>query len=108
MGMKGLVASTAGLSTVLLEGIGDTIRVSLTPTPGGDRREEVWACQQILQSLDLRDFAPQVTSCPGFGRPPSTTSQHLADTLHLHLRDMMHHCTVLYPGAGQIAVALMA
>src|SRR5690606_16508388 len=72
MGMKGIVASTAGLAILLAEGIGDTIRVSLTPRPGGDRTEEVRVCQQILQSLELRAFAPQVTACPGCGRTAST------------------------------------
>jgi (E)-4-hydroxy-3-methylbut-2-enyl-diphosphate synthase len=107
MGMKGLVASTAGLSTLLLEGIGDTIRVSLTPTPGGDRREEVYACQQILQSLDLRHFQPQVTSCPGCGRTTSTTFQELAETVNLHLRERMPHWKALYPGVEEMRVAVM-
>jgi (E)-4-hydroxy-3-methylbut-2-enyl-diphosphate synthase len=107
MGMKGIVASTAGLSTLLLEGIGDTIRVSLTPTPGGDRREEVWACQQILQSLDLRHFLPQVTSCPGCGRTTSTFFQELAERVNLHLRERMPHWKALYPGVEEMRVAVM-
>ena len=77
--MKGIVASTAGLAVLLQEGIGDTIRVSLTPRPGGDRTEEVRVCQQILQSLELRTFTPQVTSCPGCGRTTSTFFQELAE-----------------------------
>src|SRR5258706_1814736 len=87
MGMKGLVASTAGLSPLLLDGIGGTIRVSLTPPPGGDRREEVWVCQQILQSLDIRHFQPQVTSCPGCGRTTSTYFQELAERVNERLRE---------------------
>ena len=107
MGMKGLVASTAGLSTLLLEGIGDTIRVSLTPTPGGDRREEVRACQQILQSLDLRHFQPQVTSCPGCGRTTSTFFQELSERVNLHLRERMPRWKTLYPGVEEMRVAVM-
>ena len=80
MGMKGVVASAAGLAPLLLAGIGDTIRVSLTPTPGGDRSEEVRCGQQILQSLGIRSFMPQVTSCPGCGRTTSTYFQELAET----------------------------
>src|SRR5579863_5485540 len=79
MGMKGIVASTAGLAPLLLQGIGDTIRVSLTPKPNGDRTEEVQAAQQILQSLSIRSFMPQVTSCPGCGRTTSTYFQELAE-----------------------------
>src|SRR5882762_9811214 len=107
MGMKGIVASTAGLSALLLDGIGDTIRVSLTPTPGGDRREEVSVCQQILQSLDIRHFQPQVTSCPGCGRTTSTTFQELAETVNLHLRERMPHWKALYPGVEEMRVAVM-
>jgi len=107
MGMKGLVASTAGLSTLLLEGIGDTIRVSLTPTPGGDRREEVRACQQILQSLDLRHFQPQVTSCPGCGRTTSSFFQELSERVNLHLRERMPQWKSLYPGVEEMRVAVM-
>ncbi len=107
MGMKGVVASTAGLATLLLDGIGDTIRVSLTPTPGGDRREEVRVCQQILQSLDLRHFQPQVTSCPGCGRTISTYFQELAETVNLHLRERMPHWKALYPGVEEMRVAVM-
>ncbi|HYQ90387.1 MAG TPA: flavodoxin-dependent (E)-4-hydroxy-3-methylbut-2-enyl-diphosphate synthase, partial [Candidatus Binatia bacterium] len=107
MGTKGIVASTAGLATLLLEGIGDTIRVSLTPTPGGDRREEVGVCQQILQSLDIRHFQPQVTSCPGCGRTTSTLFQELAEAVNAHLRESMPHWKALYPGVEEMRVAVM-
>ena len=107
MGMKGLVASTAGLSTLLLEGIGDTIRVSLTPTPGGDRREEVYACQQILQSCEIRAFQPQVTSCPGCGRTTSSTFQELAERVNGHLRERMPAWRSQYPGVEELRVAVM-
>ncbi len=86
MGAKGLIASTAGLAPLLLAGIGDTIRVSLTPKPGGDRTEEVLAAQQILQSLGIRSFMPQVTSCPGCGRTTSTYFQELAEQIQSYLR----------------------
>jgi (E)-4-hydroxy-3-methylbut-2-enyl-diphosphate synthase len=107
MGLKGIVASTAGLSTLLLEGIGDTIRVSLTPQPGGDRREEVWTCQQILQSLEIRHFAPQVTSCPGCGRTTSTYFQELAETVNEHLRARMPAWKEHFPGVEELRVAVM-
>jgi len=107
MGMKGIVASTAGLSALLLEGIGDTIRVSLTPSPGGDRREEVWICQQILQSLELRHFQPQVTSCPGCGRTTSIFFQELAETVNKHIRARMPHWKAMYPGVEELKVAVM-
>jgi len=107
MGTKGVVASTAGLSTLLLEGIGDTIRVSLTPTPGGDRREEVLVCQQILQSLDLRHFTPQVTSCPGCGRTTSSFFQELAERVNDRLRERMHAWRAEYPGVAEMRVAVM-
>jgi (E)-4-hydroxy-3-methylbut-2-enyl-diphosphate synthase len=107
MGMKGVVASTAGLSTLLLEGIGDTIRVSLTPQPGGDRREEVWVCQQILQSLDLRHFQPQVTSCPGCGRTTSSFFQELAERVGMRLRERMPEWSARYPGVEELKVAVM-
>ena len=107
MGMKGLVASTAGLSTLLLEGIGDTIRVSLTPTPGGDRREEVYACQQILQSCELRAFQPQVTSCPGCGRTTSSFFQELSERVNDHLRERMPSWKTRYPGVEELRVAVM-
>ena len=85
MGMKGIVASTAGLAPLLLAGIGDTIRVSLTPKPGGDRTEEVRCAQQILQSLSIRSFTPQVTACPGCGRTTSTYFQELAQQMQNYL-----------------------
>ncbi len=107
MGTKGVVASTAGLSTLLLEGIGDTIRVSLTPHPGGDRREEVWVCQQILQSLDLRHFQPQVTSCPGCGRTTSSFFQELADRVNERLRERMPEWRNRYSGVEELRVAVM-
>ncbi len=107
MGTKGIVASTAGLSTLLLDGIGDTIRVSLTPQPGGDRREEVWVCQQILQSLDLRHFQPQVTSCPGCGRTTSSFFQELAERVNLRLRERMPEWRSRYPGVEGLRVAVM-
>jgi (E)-4-hydroxy-3-methylbut-2-enyl-diphosphate synthase len=107
MGMKGAVASTAGLAALLLEGIGDTIRASLTPPPGGDRREEVLLCQQILQSLDLRAFAPQVTSCPGCGRTTSSFFQELAETVNERLRERMPLWRERYPGAEELRVAVM-
>jgi len=107
MGMKGLVASTAGLSTLLLEGIGDTIRVSLTPTPGGDRREEVYACQQILQSCELRAFHPQISSCPGCGRTTSSFFQELAERVNGHLRERMPVWRTRYPGVEEFRIAVM-
>ncbi|HEX5030557.1 MAG TPA: flavodoxin-dependent (E)-4-hydroxy-3-methylbut-2-enyl-diphosphate synthase [Candidatus Eisenbacteria bacterium] len=107
MGAKGVVASTAGLSTLLLEGIGDTIRVSLTPQPGGDRREEVRICQQILQSLELRHFEPQVTSCPGCGRTTSSFFQELAERVNLRLRERMPVWRTAYPGVEGLRVAVM-
>ncbi|HEY7728424.1 MAG TPA: flavodoxin-dependent (E)-4-hydroxy-3-methylbut-2-enyl-diphosphate synthase [Candidatus Eisenbacteria bacterium] len=107
MGLKGVVASTAGLSTLLLEGIGDTIRVSVTPEPGGDRREEVRVCQQILQSLELRHFAPQVTSCPGCGRTTSSYFQELAETVNDRIRARMPEWRRRYPGVEELRVAVM-
>jgi (E)-4-hydroxy-3-methylbut-2-enyl-diphosphate synthase len=107
MGTKGVVASTAGLSTLLLEGIGDTIRVSLTPQPGGDRREEVWVCQQVLQSLEIRHFQPQVTSCPGCGRTTSDFFQKLAERVTGRLRERMPVWRGRYPGVEELRVAVM-
>jgi len=107
MGAKGVVASTAGLSVLLLEGIGDTIRVSLTPTPGGDRREEVRICQQILQSLDIRHFTPQVTSCPGCGRTTSSFFQELAERVNARLQERMIVWRGEYPGVAELRVAVM-
>ncbi len=107
LGMKGIVASAAALSVLLQEGIGDTIRVSLTPTPGGDRTEEVRVAQQILQSLDLRAFTPQVTSCPGCGRTTSTFFQSMAEEIEAHLRNRMPEWKTLHPGVEALKVAVM-
>jgi (E)-4-hydroxy-3-methylbut-2-enyl-diphosphate synthase len=107
MGMKGIVASTAGLAILLQEGIGDTIRVSLTPRPGGDRTEEVQVAQQILQSLGLRTFAPQVTACPGCGRTTSTFFQEMAEEIQGYLRARMPVWRECYPGAEGLRVAVM-
>ena len=87
MGAKGIVASTAALAVLLQEGIGDTIRVSLTPPPDGDRTEEVLVAQQILQSLEIRSFQPQVSACPGCGRTTSSFFQVMADRVQMHIRD---------------------
>jgi len=107
MGMKGVVASTAGLSPLLLAGIGDTIRVSLTPTPGGDRAEEVRCAQQILQSLGIRSFMPQVTSCPGCGRTTSTYFQELAERIQGYLVEQMPEWKKQYPGVEELKLAVM-
>ncbi len=107
LGMKGIVASTAGLSILLSEGIGDTIRVSLTPKPGGDRTEEVLVAQQILQSLGLRSFTPQVTSCPGCGRTKSTFFQRMAEDIQTYLREQMPVWRTTYPGVVEMKVAVM-
>jgi (E)-4-hydroxy-3-methylbut-2-enyl-diphosphate synthase len=107
MGMKGIVASTAGLSPLLLAGIGDTIRVSLTPTPGGDRSEEVRCAQQILQSLSIRSFMPQVTSCPGCGRTTSTYFQELAERIQNYLVESMPEWKKIYPGVEELKLAVM-
>ena len=107
MGMKGIVASTAGLSPLLLAGIGDTIRVSLTPTPGGDRSEEVRCGQQILQSLGIRSFMPQVTSCPGCGRTTSTYFQELAERIQSYLVASMPEWKKQYPGVEELKLAVM-
>ena len=107
MGAKGLIASTAGLAPLLLAGIGDTIRVSLTPKPGGDRTEEVLAAQQILQSLGIRSFMPQVTSCPGCGRTTSTYLQELAEQIQDHLRSSMPEWRKIYPGVEELKLAVM-
>lgn len=107
MGNKGVISSTAALSILLAEGIGDTIRVSLTPKPGGDRREEVYVAQQILQSLGLRSFAPQVTSCPGCGRTTSTFFQHMAEDIQSYLREQMPVWRDVYPGVVDLKVAVM-
>jgi (E)-4-hydroxy-3-methylbut-2-enyl-diphosphate synthase len=107
MGAKGLIASTAGLAPLLLAGIGDTIRVSLTPKPGGDRTEEVLAAQQILQSLGIRSFMPQVTSCPGCGRTTSTYFQELAEQIQSYLRVSMPEWRKKYPGVEELKLAVM-
>jgi (E)-4-hydroxy-3-methylbut-2-enyl-diphosphate synthase len=107
LGTKGVVASTAGLSILLAEGIGDTIRVSLTPRPNGDRTEEVLVAQQILQSLGLRSFAPQVTACPGCGRTTSTFFQHMAEDIQTYLREQMPIWRGRYPGVEEMRVAVM-
>ena len=107
MGTKGIVASTAGLSILLAEGIGDTIRVSLTPKPNGDRTEEVLVAQQILQSLGLRSFAPQVTACPGCGRTTSTFFQHLAEDIQTYIREQMPVWRDERPGVEEMKVAVM-
>ena len=107
MGMKGQVASAAALSILLAQGIGDTIRVSLTPKPNGDRSEEVLVAQQILQSLGLRSFAPQVTACPGCGRTTSTFFQHMAEDIQTYLREQMPIWRTSRPGVETMHVAVM-
>ena len=107
MGAKGIVASAAGLSILLQEGIGDTIRVSLTPKPGGDRTEEVQVAQQILQSLGLRSFIPQVTACPGCGRTTSTFFQEMAEQIQTYLREQMPVWKSKYSGVEELNVAVM-
>jgi (E)-4-hydroxy-3-methylbut-2-enyl-diphosphate synthase len=107
LGAKGIVASTAALAILLQEGIGDTIRVSLTPLPGGDRTEEVFVSQQILQSLGLRSFSPQVTACPGCGRTTSTFFQEMADRIQTYLRQQMPVWKTQYPGIEELRVAVM-
>jgi (E)-4-hydroxy-3-methylbut-2-enyl-diphosphate synthase len=107
MAMKGIVASTAGMSTLLLEGIGDTIRVSLTPAPNGDRTEEVLVAQQILQSLGMRSFLPQVTACPGCGRTTSTFFQELAEQIQSYVRRQMPEWKQRYDGVEEMKLAVM-
>jgi (E)-4-hydroxy-3-methylbut-2-enyl-diphosphate synthase len=107
MGSKGIIASAAGLAIVLGEGIGDTIRVSLTPRPGGDRTEEVRVAQQVLQSLGLRRFAPQVTACPGCGRTTSTFFQQMAEDIQAYLRKRMPEWRAAHPGVEELRVAVM-
>ena len=107
LGAKGIIASTAGIAILLQEGIGDTIRVSLTPAPGGDRTEEVRVAQQILQSLGLRSFVPQVTACPGCGRTTSTFFQEMADDIQRYLRDRMSVWRTAYAGVEELRVAVM-
>lgn len=107
MGSKGIVASTAGIGVLLQEGIGDTIRVSLTPEPNGDRRKEVIVAQEILQTMGLRAFTPMVIACPGCGRTSSTFFQELADRIQSHLRDRMPQWRDVYPGVESMNVAVM-
>jgi len=107
MGSKGIVASTAALSVLLQEGIGDTIRVSLTPEPGGDRTREVVVAQEILQTMGFRKFAPMVVACPGCGRTTSTVFQQLADRIQTYLREQMPVWKTQYPGVEAMNVAVM-
>jgi (E)-4-hydroxy-3-methylbut-2-enyl-diphosphate synthase len=107
LGTKGIVASTAGVAILLAQGIGDTIRVSLTPRPGGDRTEEVAVAQQILQSLGIRAFLPQVTACPGCGRTTSTFFQHMAQDIQAYLRERMPQWKQQFPGVEELSVAVM-
>jgi len=107
MGSRGIIGSTAGLAILLEEGIGDTIRVSLTPSPGGDRTEEVLVAQQVLQSLGLRSFVPQVSACPGCGRTTSTFFQEMARDIQAHLRDQMPAWKAQHPGVEELRVAVM-
>ena len=107
MGRSGIVASTAALSVLLQEGIGDTIRVSLTPAPGGDRSEEVRTCQDILQSLGIRTFSPRVTACPGCGRTTSTLFQEMAGDIQEYLNSQMPVWRQTYPGVEGLKVAVM-
>jgi (E)-4-hydroxy-3-methylbut-2-enyl-diphosphate synthase len=107
MGMKGMVWSAASLGVLLYEGIGDTIRISLTPRPGGDRREEVYACCELLQALGLRSFSPSVTACPGCGRTTSTTFQELAERVQGYIRDSMPVWKTQYEGVETMTLAVM-
>jgi (E)-4-hydroxy-3-methylbut-2-enyl-diphosphate synthase len=107
LGSKGIVATTAGIGVLLQDGIGDTIRASLTPLPNGDRTEEVIVCQQILQALELRSFTPQVTACPGCGRTTSTFFQDMADQIQTYLREKMPSWKERYAGVEEMKVAVM-
>jgi len=107
MGAKGIVGSATALGVVLQEGIGDTIRVSLTPAPGGDRTEEVLVAQQILQSMGIRSFTPQVTACPGCGRTTSTFFQEMAEQIQSYLREQMPQWKTRYSGVEEMKVAVM-
>jgi (E)-4-hydroxy-3-methylbut-2-enyl-diphosphate synthase len=107
MGNKGVVASSSALAVLLMDGIGDTIRVSLTPRPNGDRREEVLVAQQILQSLELRSFTPQVTSCPGCGRTTSTFFQQMAEDIQHYIAEKMPEWRERYAGVEELKVAVM-
>jgi (E)-4-hydroxy-3-methylbut-2-enyl-diphosphate synthase len=107
MGMKGMVWSAASLGVLLYDGIGDTIRISLTPKPGGDRREEVYACCELLQALGLRSFSPSVTACPGCGRTTSSTFQELAERTQDYIREMMPVWKMQYEGVETMTLAVM-
>jgi len=107
MGVKGLVWSASAMGVLLNEGIGDTIRVSLTPRPGGDRREEVYAACELLQALGLRSFAPSVTACPGCGRTTSSTFQELAERIQGYVRDQMPAWKTRYEGVESMTLAVM-
>jgi len=107
MGSKGIVASAAALAVILQEGIGDTIRISLTPEPGAKREKEVLVAQQVLQSMGLRAFAPQVSSCPGCGRTTSSYFRELAETIQDHINVMMPQWRVIYPGVEKMNIAVM-
>jgi (E)-4-hydroxy-3-methylbut-2-enyl-diphosphate synthase len=107
MGSKGIVASTAAISVLLQEGIGDTIRVSLTPEPNGDRSREVVVAQEILQTMGLRAFAPMVVACPGCGRTSSTFFQELAEKIQRYLREQMPQWRASFPGVETMQVAVM-
>jgi len=107
MGSKGIVASTAAMSVLLQQGIGDTIRASLTPRPGGDRTEEVIVAQQILQTMGLRSFMPLVTACPGCGRTTSTLFQEMAEDIQTYIRDQMPSWREAYIGVEELKVAVM-
>ena len=107
MGLKGQVWSAAAMGVLLEQGIGDTIRVSLTPRPGGDRRDEVYAACELLQALGLRAFAPSITACPGCGRTTSTTFQSLAELIQKHVREMMPTWKTRYDGVEEMRVAVM-
>lgn len=107
MGSKGIVASTAALAILMQQGIGDTIRVSLTPEPGGDRTKEVIVAQEVLQTMGIRSFTPLVTACPGCGRTTSTVFQHLAEKIQGYLRNQMPEWRKKYVGVEQMNVAVM-
>jgi (E)-4-hydroxy-3-methylbut-2-enyl-diphosphate synthase len=107
MGSKGIVASSAAMAVLLQEGIGDTIRVSLTPEPGGDRTREVIVAQELLQTMGLRSFAPMVIACPGCGRTTSTVFQVLAERIQAYLREQMPSWRLVYPGVEDMHVAVM-
>ena len=107
MGIKGIVSSTAALSLILSKGIGDTIRISLTPKPGGDRREEIYVAQEILQNLGIRSFTPKVTACPGCGRTTSKVFQELAEKIQIYIRDQMPTWKKKYNGVESLKLAVM-